>query len=243
MAVIDEIWDEPDFLYDVNPNDYPDRWNQDFLRAARRGDTKRVQEYVDASHLTNFNFDINYQHFFNDETALIAAAKRGHKETVNVLIHAKADLNLKIRGGDTAVKLAAKNGFKDIVNMLITAGAQHDPEEIKSLLKKAEEENQKIFLIAEGKIVDKTPCKINIRKDSISVIKTQKTCENTFNEERCPLTGTFFLDEQDYKYDSDKHEISIKTTEDRIKRLYELIKNTCFECCDTRAYQKIREGR
>ena len=243
MAVIDEIRDEPDFWYDVNPDDYPDRWNIGFLHAASRGDTKRVQEYIDASHLIKFNFDINYQGIVDDETALIAAAKRGHKEIVNVLIHAKADLNLKIRGGDTAVKLAAKNGFKDIVNMLITAGAQHDPKEIESLLKKAEEENQKIFLIAKGKIIDKTPCKINIRKDSIFVIKTQKTCENTFNKESCLLTGRFSLDEQDYKYDSDKHEISIKTTEDRIKRLYELIKNTCFECCDTRAYQKIREGR
>lgn len=83
--------------------------------AASNGDIDRVK-YV-----------INKVRDLNEcSTALQAAAGRGHKEIVEILIKAGVDVNA--RGGDTyngnALHAAAKGGYKDIVKLLIKKGAE-----------------------------------------------------------------------------------------------------------------------
>ena len=58
-----------------------------------------------------------------EDTALILAASNGHEECVDLLIDAKADLNLVNKFGKTALVLSAENGFVDIVHSLVCAGA------------------------------------------------------------------------------------------------------------------------
>ena len=59
----------------------------------------------------------------NGGTPLMVAAKHGYKEIVELLVEAKADVNIADGDGDTALILAAENGYTDIVELLVGAGA------------------------------------------------------------------------------------------------------------------------
>jgi len=89
-------------------------------------------------------------------TALMWASKNGHKETVDILIKNKADVNAKNNNGNTALMYACVGSKKvKIVEMLIAAGidvnakdnsgwtarilaSKNEYEEIVDILKKAE---------------------------------------------------------------------------------------------------------
>eukprot|EP00434_Breviolum_minutum_P032768 symbB.v1.2.028979.t1/scaffold2981.1/size65978/4 len=68
--------------------------------------------------LINAKADLNLKDK-NGDTALMWAAKKGHREIVKELISAKADLNLKDKDGNTALILAAKKGHTGIVRELL----------------------------------------------------------------------------------------------------------------------------
>ena len=51
-----------------------------------------------------------------EDTALILAASNGHKECVDLLIHAGADLNLSNKFGKTALIVAAENGMFSFIH-------------------------------------------------------------------------------------------------------------------------------
>ena len=70
----------------------------------------------------NFNVDLKIS---DDEgiNALIIAASKGHKEIVQYLIKAGANVNLSDHNGETALMDAASQGHKEIVQDLIKAGA------------------------------------------------------------------------------------------------------------------------
>jgi len=56
-------------------------------------------------------------------TPLLYAAAYGHKEIVELLIAADADLNVRDEDGKTTLHFAALNGRKVIVELLIAKGA------------------------------------------------------------------------------------------------------------------------
>ncbi len=61
--------------------------------------------------------DVNLQDA-SQATALMWAASRDNFQGVQLLVIAKADLDLKNRGGYTALALAEFNGYKAIVQLL-----------------------------------------------------------------------------------------------------------------------------
>lgn len=67
--------------------------------------------------------DINYQTLTKQETPLIFASYIGSYKAVNILINAKADVNLADDQGDTPLFWATYNGHKKIVKKLIDARA------------------------------------------------------------------------------------------------------------------------
>ena len=56
-------------------------------------------------------------------TALMATAKEGHGECVNILIKAGSDVNMQDENGNTALIFAAKGGHLSYINIMLTAGA------------------------------------------------------------------------------------------------------------------------
>lgn len=59
----------------------------------------------------------------NRQTALMLAAKNGHKEVVKILIDADADMDLEDAQGNTALRLAVKAGNSEIADYLRGEGA------------------------------------------------------------------------------------------------------------------------
>jgi len=64
--------------------------------------------------------DINEE--VGDSTALIAAARGGHKDVVSLLLDLRADVNKEV--GDTMALIeAVKNGHEDVLSLLLDRGA------------------------------------------------------------------------------------------------------------------------
>ena len=61
--------------------------SQFLLKAAEKGDAKKVKDYLDAG------VDVNWRHKHNGRTALIEAAINGHEEVARLLLDRGADLN------------------------------------------------------------------------------------------------------------------------------------------------------
>ena len=68
--------------------------------------------------------DLDWQDKYSGATALIHAAAEGHVEILQMLIDAKANLDLKDKDGFTALMRAAERGRMNMVQMLIDAGAR-----------------------------------------------------------------------------------------------------------------------
>lgn len=91
-----------------------------FMRAASNGDAKSVRLLAEEE-----GVEVNGQSP-NGTTALIAAAKHGHQNTVFELIELGADLNLPDQEGLTALAWAAKRGDVMLVQELKKRGAVED---------------------------------------------------------------------------------------------------------------------
>ena len=63
-------------------------------------------------------------------TPLMIASQNGHKDTVDLLIDAKADVNVQNNNGATALYVASQNGHSEVVSILLKANA--DPSIAKS---------------------------------------------------------------------------------------------------------------
>ena len=85
--------------------------------AARNGDLAGVQAELDKGADLNAKDESGY-------TPLYGAVEKGHKEVVELLIAAGADVNVKDgEWGETPLHLAADKGHKEVAELLITAGA------------------------------------------------------------------------------------------------------------------------
>jgi len=82
-------------------------------QAAESGNFEALDEFIKAGKVDEQNE--------NKETALHIAARMGRFRVVDLLIAAKADLNLKNRDGDTALQLADKKGRTKIFRKLTEA--------------------------------------------------------------------------------------------------------------------------
>jgi ankyrin repeat protein len=58
------------------------------------------------------------------ETAIMNAARWGHKESVVFLIAEGADINAKTKSGETVLEFAEYSYHKDVVELLKTHGAE-----------------------------------------------------------------------------------------------------------------------
>ena len=93
------------------------KWDLALLKAAENGHEKCVAQIL-------FNTEVFVsQAFENGETAVIAAARKGHALCLKLLIKAGGDLNMFDEHGKTALIYAAENGHIECLNMLIKAGA------------------------------------------------------------------------------------------------------------------------
>ncbi|KAA0153563.1 hypothetical protein FNF29_02952 [Cafeteria roenbergensis] len=86
--------------------------------AAKAGSTAEASRLLDAGAPVDWNNAAEY-----GSTALVLAAERGHKDTVELLLDRGADIEVKDRYGSTALVLAAERGHKDTVELLLDRGA------------------------------------------------------------------------------------------------------------------------
>jgi ankyrin repeat protein len=98
---------------------------EQYIRAARAGNVKRVRQLLDAG--------VNVNASFKAAKALIFASRYGHTRVVRLLLERGADPSTKSRTGKYAgnslpvhpLAVAAENGHLEIVRMLIRAGASN----------------------------------------------------------------------------------------------------------------------
>lgn len=97
-----------------------------FVVKASRGDLEGLVQSVLSG------VDVNF--FDGEETALYAAARRGHADVVKYLLSVGADYKIKVEDEfgekESPLVAAAKNGHGDVVGILLNAGAGEDAEQL-----------------------------------------------------------------------------------------------------------------
>ena len=91
------------------------------FRAAEKGDL-RCLKFI----LRETDVDINSIIDANGANALLIAVQNGHRDIVQALIRAGANINQPMNNGATALILAAQFGYLDIALLLLKAGAMVD---------------------------------------------------------------------------------------------------------------------
>jgi ankyrin repeat protein len=99
---------------DVNPRD---EIGQTALILAADKDPSMVRELLEKG------ADVNVQTSISGETPLIAAAYAGRLETVEMLIKAGANVNIRAKNGKSALDVALDKGFAEVVKSLRDAEA------------------------------------------------------------------------------------------------------------------------
>jgi len=114
--------------------------DRDLWRAAKSGNATGAEEALEAG------ADVNAKFGSNGRNPLMVAVDRGHKEVVELLIRAGANVDGVSESGLTPVVLASINGHLDVLLALLRAGASPhksvDFEQRASRLKTAEARNQ-----------------------------------------------------------------------------------------------------
>lgn len=63
--------------------------------------------------------NVNIKASDNQQTALMLAVRHGNKDTVQLLLESKSDVNLQDKDGCTALMAACEHGYIDIVRLLL----------------------------------------------------------------------------------------------------------------------------
>jgi ankyrin repeat protein len=105
-------------VFGVNPV------RQDWELAVRRGDAAAVAEMI-ARDEGGAGDQLNSQDQ-HGQTALMLAAKAGHRDVVEVLLRHRAELNHAAKFNLSALMLAVINNQLEIVTMLAAAGADRN---------------------------------------------------------------------------------------------------------------------
>ena len=93
-------------------------WAGNLYTAAQEGSRK------DASKALRDGDDINGTYNTpNERTPLHAAADRGHRKMIILLVNEDADPNLQDTDGNTPLHMSARQGHNRTVNVLLSAGA------------------------------------------------------------------------------------------------------------------------
>jgi ankyrin repeat protein len=88
--------------------------------AARHGQERSAAESIAQGG------ELESKEFRYGESPLCQAAVNGHKDVVNVLLEAGAELEVKDSLGQTPLYLAAKKGHEAVISVLLEAGAEFD---------------------------------------------------------------------------------------------------------------------
>ena len=91
---------------------------QQGMRIAARNNRRRSMKYLMAR-----GIDINSRNSVNGTSALMESARQGHKKATEMLVKARANLNLQNNRGETALMLAAANSKNNTTKVLIKAKA------------------------------------------------------------------------------------------------------------------------
>jgi ankyrin repeat protein len=94
--------------------------NDDLIFAVQNNNVELVKTLIDA------NYNIHIQDSIGNDTALHWASFKGHKEIVELLLNAGADVNKLNKHGHTALLDASWNGKTSIVKLLLKANANAD---------------------------------------------------------------------------------------------------------------------
>ncbi|MCG7853720.1 MAG: ankyrin repeat domain-containing protein [Methanosarcinaceae archaeon] len=106
----------------VRANEVQEIPHEGFFNAAKEGDIKKVQEYIDNG------MDVNIKSR-SGESALYQAASKGHIAVVKLLIDNKADVNSENIHHETGIFYACRNAYPEVVKVLIDNGGQVNTKE------------------------------------------------------------------------------------------------------------------
>ena len=97
----------------------------EFLAACRTGNVEAVQYFLDQE-----DFDPNEQLISGitkiPVSGLVLAAHEGHHKVVEILVTARADINLARGDGGTVLLVAAQSDHNEVVKILVKAGVDLD---------------------------------------------------------------------------------------------------------------------
>lgn len=96
-----------------------DDWNTPLILASQEGRTKNAQILLSFSELVAINVDLCGSY---GETALLAAMKRGHKSTFEVLLLNKADPSFSDATGSNAISYALNSPSLDFMQLIYNKG-------------------------------------------------------------------------------------------------------------------------
>ncbi|XP_064401864.1 uncharacterized protein LOC135347761 isoform X3 [Halichondria panicea] len=99
-----------------------------FFNAARVGDKKALKRFIKQSQ----GFDINSHYSRNKDTALIIAAREGHKDVMKELIASGAEIDRCNCKRDTALILAVREGRLTVIKEILAAKSKVDVNQINS---------------------------------------------------------------------------------------------------------------
>lgn len=104
-------------LAEEHVSEAQERINASLVGACKHGDYGAIKAHLDAGGSPNI------RGFYNQEVALIEAARYGHRDIAGLLLNSGANPDIKNTYNQTALMWAVKEGHNDIAELLLDNGA------------------------------------------------------------------------------------------------------------------------